>query len=266
METSRNPRSAYMIAVASVMFVVAAGVTIGAAFLLVERDRGFLFWVTTGFALFVELAAYSFALAMLTSRLRKDQVSTPMVVASWVVLVIYAFVGAGSIVVYSLIRNADDPGDKAFAAVLMIETTLAFLLVLLLRSWDLFFQAGQPPIVARREEHRAKGLTLEPVLGRLRTLKRSDPTEGVRIDRIVKRLEVVQSALVHSHGGGVGSREAGDTHSLDPAIEGEMSAVLVQLQDAARALESGDGEGRRVAEIESLAVRLQSLISVLQLD
>jgi hypothetical protein len=255
-----------MIAVASVMFLVAAGVTVAAAFLLVEEDRGFLFWITTGFVLFVELLAYSFVLGMLTSNLRKDQVSTPMIVASWVVLVIYGFVGAGSIIIYALIRNADDPGDKAFVAVLMIETGVAFLLVLLLRSWDLFFQAGQPHIGARREEHRAKGMTLQPVLARLRTLTCPDPGRALRLDRVAKRLEVVQSALVHSHGGGVGSREAGPSTLLDPAIESEVAAVLLQLQEAAMSLDDSDSGEQRIAQIESLAERLQGFVSRLQLD
>ena len=189
-----------------------------------------------------------------------------MIVASWLVLVIYGFVGAASIMIYSLIRDANDPADKAFAAVLMIETALAFLFVLLLRSWDLFFQAGQPPIAARRKEHRARGLTLQPLLGRLRTLTCPDPAQGVRLDKIVKRLDVVQSALLHSHGGGVGSREAGRTHALDPAVESEMSAVLTQLDNAVGGLRDGDGVEQRIAEIESLVEHLQGFVSALELD
>jgi len=266
MEASKNLRNAHMIAVASVMFLVAASVTIAAAFLLVEKDRGFLFWLTTGFVILVELIAYSFALGLLTSKLRKDQVSTPMIVASWVTLAIYAFVGTTSIIIYALIRDVDNPADHAFAAVLMIETAVAFLLVLLLRSWDLFFHASQPPIGSRREEHHAKGMTLQPLLGRLRTLNCPDPSQGVRLDKIAKRLDVVQSALIHSHGGGIGSREAGRTQALDPAVETEMSAVLVELQDAIKGLEDGDSGEQRVTEIESLVERLQGLLSALQLD
>jgi hypothetical protein len=255
-----------MIAIASVMFLLAVAVTIAAAFLIVEKDRGFLFWLTTGFAIFVELAAYSLALGLLTAKARKKQISTPMVVVSWVVLVVYAVVGVASIIIYSAIRDADRPADKAFGAVLMIETAVAFLLVLLFRSWDLFFQAGQPPIALRREEHRAKGLTLQPLLVRLRAVNWGEPVLAVRADKVLKRLDVVQSALMHSHGGGIGTREAGQTHIIDPVAENGIQGALAEFESAVAALEAGTDIERQVVQVESIAGRLQGFVSALQLD
>lgn len=268
METSKNPRSVYMIAVTSVMFLVSVCVTLVAAFLLVEQDRGFLFWLTVGFVVLVELVAFSFTLGHLTARLRKDrdQVSVPMLVASWVTLVTYTFVGAASIIIYALTRDINDPADKAFAAVLMVETAIAFLLVLLLRSWDLFFRAGQPPIQNIRQEHRASGLTLQPVLGRLETMARRDPTLAISFEKIAKRLNIVQSALLHSHGGGIGSREAGVANGIDPAVETEMRDRLAKLSEAVETFDGGDHDGQQIAQIESLAEQLQNSVAALDLD
>ena len=93
METDKNPRLGYMIAVSSVGFVIAVAVTICAAFLFVPEDRGFVFWMTVGFVVFVELVAYSFLLGLLTSKLGDVQITTPTIVSSWTVLVLYACVG-----------------------------------------------------------------------------------------------------------------------------------------------------------------------------
>jgi len=266
METAKHPRTIYMIGMTSVIFVIVAGVTIGAALMMVEEDRGFLFWFTVGFLLFVELAIYAFALDGLTAKMRTTQTSTPALVASWGVLVIYGLIGLISIIIYSLVRDAEDPADKFFAAIMMIETAIAFVLVLATRSWDIFFQAGQAAVAEKREEHRAKSVSLKTVLIQLASVQRADPEQGIRLDKITKRLEGVEATLTHSHGGGVGSREGGRTAAIDPAIEGQLDSALLQLEGAVVGISSGDNQEQRLSEIEALTARLQGFISALQLD
>lgn len=86
------------------------------------------------------------------------------------------------------------------------------------------------------------------------------------MDKVLKRLEVVQSALLHSHGGGVGSREAGHIHTINPVVEGQITAILVELEAVVAGLETGTDTERNVKEVESLAGRLQGFVSALQLD
>jgi hypothetical protein len=182
------------------------------------------------------------------------------------VLALYVLVGSASIIIYSVIREADKPADKSFVAIFIIETALAFLLILFIRSWDLFFQSGQAPFVARREAHRIKGMTLQPLLEEMRVLRISHPDLGVRLDRITKRLEAVHSSLLHSHGGGVGSPEGGCTHVIDPAVEEKMVTIIEQMNNAIEGSNDDVNIEHRVDDIERMTEHLQDIISSLQLE
>ncbi|MCY2927569.1 MAG: hypothetical protein NT031_19445 [Planctomycetota bacterium] len=266
MPPTERSRAGFMIAMVSLMFLIAVGVTIAAAFLFVEHDRGFLFWVTTGLLVFIELVAYSFVLSLLVGRAGGVKVSTPMIVASWRILALYALVALTSVVIYSLLRDKDHPSDKIFATVLMIETALGLLGVMLVRSWDIYFQANEQPMLAHREAHRTMARPLGPVLERLRAIRLADPPMAVRLGRLMKRLETVEQALSHSHGGGVGSREAGVTHPGAPDAQELIAQGIADLDAVATGLEAGTNSDAFLAEGEKLATRLQGGVSALELD
>lgn len=267
MPPTERSRAGFMIAMVSLMFLIAVGVTIAAALLfVVEHDRGFLFWVTTGLLVFIELVAYGFTLSLLLARAGAPKVSTPMVVASWRILILYALVALISIIIYSMIRDKLHPSDRIFATVLMIETALGLLGVMLVRSWDLYFQANEQPMLAQREAHRTMARPLGPVLERLRAIRLADPPMAVRLGRLMKRLETVEQALSHSHGGGVGSREAGATHPGAPDTQELSAQGIADLDAVATGLEAGTNSDAFLAEGEKLAARLQGGVSALELD
>jgi hypothetical protein len=267
MTSSAPPRTRSTIAIVTLAFLVVVGVTYAAAFLFVpdKDNRGLIFWALTTFLVFVELMAYSFVLSLLAARTRQTKVSTPMVLVSWRILAVYALAGLSSIIIYHMIRRGGHEHDKAFAAVLMIESALALLAMMLVRSWDLYFQANEAPMLAQREADRVTALTLRPLLERLRALRPADSGVVVRLDRLAKRLETVEGQLAHSHGGGLGSREAGATHPAGAGAHEKLTQCLTALEPVVAALEGGADPAGELGKAETIATQLQGCIAALDL-
>ena len=266
MDKAEHSRGTGASAVVTAAFLLAVVATVGAALLLVPAPRSFLFWLATGFALFVEVVAYAFAGGPLALKLRLGQMSYPMIVATWVTLGLYALIGAGSILTYWFIRNGKHPDGRVIAAILLVETVVAILVVLRFRTWDPLFLTEQARVGAQREQHRANGASVQRLVERLRAVNCPDPACAVRIDRIAKRLESTQAGLLHSHGGGVGSREVGNPPTPDPVAERAVADVVGQLEVAIGNLNGGEDLAPRLDLIERLAASLHESAATLLLD
>jgi hypothetical protein len=263
MQQARNTKSLMMMIVLGVIFVLIAGVTIFAAMSFVRQpDRGFMFWMTTGFILFIETLIFAGAMGLLAGK----GSSTPIILANTRVVLILGVVGLASIIIYHVIRDPDAPADKAFGAVMAIEVTVAIAVIILLRAWDTYFNAMTAPIAAQRREHAVKGRSLQAQLVRLRGLSWTDNELAMRADRILKRLEAAQGALAHSHGGGGGSREAGQLQAVRPEDDEQIQSLLGQLDSAVSDLERGQDVAAGLSQAETLASRLSGQISAMQLD
>lgn len=263
MEATRNPKSLMMMIIVAIMFIIVVGVTIFAAMSFVRQpDRGFLFWATTGFILFIETVGFAFIAGLISG----SRTTTPVIAASWTVLIVLAVVGIASIAIYHAMRDPNAPADQAFGAILAIEVSLAIVIVLFLRGWDTYFNAAAEPIAIQRKEHATRGRSLQGLIIRMRGLSWADHELARRADTLLKRLDSAQTSLSHSHGGGAGSREAGKAQAVDPAADSQLQSLLADLDAQVSGLEQGEDPAGRLGQVEVLTNRLQGQIAALQLD
>ena len=241
---------------ALVMFV-----TILVGLLIANFSPSFMFWIAIGFLCLIEFIAGLFSVnhyARASAQLRPTGATVAIV---WVLIGLFTITGFLAIVVYWVIRDGDGSGDSAFAGVLIALTTGWSIIAIILFSHDLKHQAVNQPVMATRAEHRRQAHSLVASLVLLKGITVNDNRNRVRLDHLVKKLEMIDTALSHSHGGGVGAWEdvggGDDSPSASDDIRTAVERIVELIQragstspdDLAPCLESLEEETRGMAVI-----------------
>lgn len=268
MSDRQNPSASFwfMLVIIAIGLVVAV-TTIFVGYTFSPKPLGFLSWVTIGFLCLVELLATVLGINSLAGRGRKRRPSGAILMISYGVVVGYTALGLVSIIGYALIRDDAGAGDGRFTAVLTAETVLAFVILTLLYAHDFFLGSVSAAVTKRRDHHAAEGRSVRSVLSVLQNLTLSDPDLLARRDALVKRLQSLETALGHSHGGGLGSREEGWQHPRDPAAEQMVDDAVGGLNATAAHLASAGPEavGPDLEVMERFAAQLRDAADRLQL-
>jgi hypothetical protein len=259
MTDGRPAASTKLLAIVGVLTFVSVAATIGVSFLLWPSSaRTFPVNVGTAFLALVETVI---GLLVAGSALRRrgagpGGAATPVLLA---IVVIYAVVGFVSIGAYSLLRR-DDQHEGWLWAALLAETALAFLVCGSFWGAAEVVAAAEAPALARRAEHAGLARQVREAVVRLRALTTQDPVEMRKADALVKRLEAIESALAHSQGGGVGSREGGGSRPSDPSVEQDLASAAQMVAADAASLGSGTDTGVALDRIAAGTERLRSAV------
>lgn len=263
MSDARSTATGKFLTIVGVLTFVAVAATLGFSFLVAPSPRSFTANVATGFVCMVETVV-GLLVAGAAARRRgagPGGAATPVLVA---VTVLYAVVGFLTIGVYAIAHSAKSGGEWLWAA-LIVETAVAFIAAGAFWGGAELVAAAEAPALARRAGHADLARHVREAATRLRGLSTRDPDEMKKIDSLVKRLSLVESALSHSTGGGVGSKEGGGSPSSDPAAEEELVSAAQALAADASSLAPGAQNAASLDRIAAGADRLRSAVDRLGL-
>ena len=236
-------------------------VTILSGLLIASFSPSFMFWIAIGFLCFIEFIAGLFSVNHYARAKEQFQPSGATVAIVWVLIGLFAITGLLAIGVYWAIRDGEGSGDSAFAGVLIALTTGWSVIATILLSNDLRHQAVNQPVMETRAEHRRQAHSLVASLALLRGITVDDDRSRLRLDHLVKKLEMVDTALSHSHGGGVGAWESGRGADVPPGSGDDIPTAVERItgliqrissaapDDFAPCLENLEEETRRMSLI-----------------
>lgn len=233
MSDARPAGASKLMVVVGALTLVAVGATLGVSALVSPSPRSFVADVATGFVCLVETVIGLLIVGSLARRRGAGAggASTAVLVA---VTVAYAFVGFATLSVYAVIRGGRDADGHGLWAVLLVETAMAFIAGGAFCGAADAVAGAEAPALARRAVHAELAREIRVAAARLRAMTTREPAEMKELDAVAKRLDVIESALAHSSGGGVGSREGGGSRASDPAVEEDLAlATRALAADAA---------------------------------
>lgn len=151
--------------------------------------------------------------------------------------------------------------------VAIIATAAYFLLGSLAIGQNIDRIADQDARVdAVRAEHRVDGRIVFSAGSRLGTIRPSPQIGGaMALDRLQRRARTAEHALVHSHGGGVGSLEGHQSSGM-PRLDSALLRPLVEeLDSAVEALVTQPENGAALARVDSALARIERELSVAEM-
>ena len=208
--------------------ILVVAITVGLAMAATSPPRTFMFWVVTGFFVFIESLAGLLTLNLFSRSRSAYRPSGASVTAAFSALSAFAVFGFISIFVYQAVRKEDGSGDGVFSAILAVEATLFFVAALLIYSFDLFLQGQMEPGTARRRERQELGHDIRELLGALRGCGVGDGNLRVRLEQIKKKLSAHQTTLDHA-AGGIGSWESPRSGSAE---NDKLQSAISELTDS----------------------------------
>lgn len=226
-----------------------------------------MFWVGVGFLCLIEFLAGILTINIF-ARARCDYRPSGAILAiSYGIIGAFAASGLLSIAAYWVLRDDEGSKDGVFTAVIMVITVFWFIVAFLLYAYDLHFQAIARPAKEKRAEHKNYSRSLAPLLSALRAFQTTDDKIRTRVSIALKKLESVDGALSHSHGGGIGSWEGGRQH---PSSSGEDQALqenIENLVSLAPQLSGGatTDAGATLAELEQCVEKVSRSLDVIEL-
>lgn len=237
-------------------------------YLVTEPPRGFMFWVGVGFLCTIEFLVGILAVNIFARARCQYRPSGAILAITYGIVGAFAASGLLSILVYWLVRDKEGTKDGVFTAVLMAITAVWFIVAFLLYAYDLHRQAIARPSQEKRAEHQGYSRNLKPILIALRAIKTDTDDRRKSLELITKKLETIDVALAHSHGGGLGSWEAGRSHPINP--EQDLS-----IQDAIRSIDaillrlssdSSQNVDAAVDELKHCVTRISTAVATLGLE
>ena len=246
-------------------FAILATILIG--YVVTEPPRGFMYWVAVGFLCLVEFLVGALAINQFSRASCQYKPSGAILVISYAIIGSFAVTGIVAITIYWLIRDENGSHDAIFTAVLMILTVCWFGIAALLYANDLRSQVQMKPVLEKREEHRSFAISLSPILSQIRSLDLKNDSQRSQLDRLQKKVETLSTALKHSHGGGLGSIEAGRSHPLDPRQEEIIRIGIVEMSEAFDLIqtENAGDEGVDLTAFELKLKRVSAAVEAQQL-
>jgi hypothetical protein len=182
-------------------------------------------------------------------------------------VLLYAASGLIATVVYLALRSKNGSSDGKFLAVFLLITLLWFIIVAVLYAQDLFSQDTARAVNEKRADHDRRARSLRTTLSKIRAVRTDDDNLRARLAVLAKRLEGAETALAHSHGGGVGSWETGKAHPWSPEDDRVLTECIDKIGDVADRISLSDQQelGASVSEMETCAARLSSKVDALDL-
>ncbi len=229
-----------------VLTAVVMGVTVVTLYFVSPPPMGFVRLALMWFLCGVELIVGLMAMNALAPGARGERTSGALMANLSLLLVRYAVVGLIIIVLYSLFRSRDGSGDSLFCLFFFGGSTLYFALLVFTYGWDRAFAKESHRINEARAEHRDFATPLSAAARRLRSLTPADPGALVRVQALVKRIDTARTALQHSHGGGVGSREQQARVDL-AQHNAALDAAVGRVSDVSAAASAAAGEALQAA-------------------
>jgi hypothetical protein len=255
MNDARSSGRTKLIVIVALLTLVSVGATIGVSYLVAPSPRGFVANVATAFAVMVETAIGLLMVgSLLARRSGVGGAGTGILVGTVVVYAIGGFVTIGA---YALLRDGDENANWLWAA-LLVETALIFVAAGAFWGTADAIANSEAPILQRRADHAATGRMVRDAASRLRGVTLSDDDQMVRADQLVKRLDALATALTHSHGGGIGSREGGMQQPVDPGAEQDLAAAAQALAADSARLTPGAEVAPTLERLHAEADRLRS--------
>jgi hypothetical protein len=227
---------AFAIIGATAMAVITTA-TVG--YLVSSPPRGFTFWLGVGFLCVIEFIAGLLVLNHFSRARSEYRPSGATLSAVYGIAAAYAVLALLAIVIYWMVRKDDGSQDGIFAAIFMVLTVVMSLLAFLLYAYDLHFQSSKRPADATRAQHKISAKSLAPLLSSLRTFKTDDDSLRHRASVALKKLETIETALSHSHGGGSGSWEGGGRHPAPQQNAENLESCLKLLTNIGHQVLSG---------------------------
>jgi hypothetical protein len=230
--------------------------------------RGFLTWFAIGFLCFIELALTLMATNALVRRQTAGRGPSGAAVQITVrIILIYAAVGLVTIALYAVVPGRDGSSDRTFVAIMIGELVIALIVAAVVYGHDLSMRSTMAPVLEQRREHAAKARSLQSVINAVVSAPLTGDALRLRRETLVKKLENLNVALAHSHGGGVGSKEAGLQHADDPAAEQTLDAACTEMIRLSMQLVATDAAGAEstLASLERLAAQMQVAVDTLEL-
>lgn len=269
---NRTATLTFMGMVLGITFLVVL-VTIGVMYAIgnvIFGDLGMMFWLLTGFLVFVESLVGLLSLNIFLRERCAFRPSGPTLMAVYFLVGVFFLVGLVSIIIYAVVRSqisVTTGPDRIFFAIMALEVMVFFVITGFAYGYDLFFSGRERPIMEAREEHQRKALSVKSAISALDQLKLEDSESRLRVDAIRKRLSTVQQALDHSHGGAGYSYEEGRQGSLAPEDQQRLTDFVGQLEDAAFNLDSSSSEALNSSldDMEKLAEKLTLVTGKMQL-
>lgn len=204
--------------------------TAGLGYLFSSPPRSIFFWVAIGFACMAEFLVGVMAVNMYARSFCEYRPSGAIISITYSIIGAFTVSGLVAIFVYSVVRNEDGTMDAAFGGVMIAITVIWFSAALMLYAYDLRSQEGARPMLERRVAHRMQARSVAPMLSTLRGFKTNDDMLRARVSLAMKKLEAIDVALTHSHGGGSGSWEAGRQHTISPEHDQIIQDNIQALQ------------------------------------
>lgn len=237
------------------------------SFLVTSPPRGFMFWVSTGFLYTVEFLVGILWVNTFARASCEYRPSGAVLAITYSIVGAFAASGLLSIIVYWVFRDANGSKDDVFTAILMGITVFWFAIAFLLYAYDLYTQARERPAMAKRAEHREYARSLKPILAAIRSVKPADDEHRNRLALLAKKIETLDGSLSHSHGGGIGSWEAGRSHQLSPEHEQAIQQSILSIEGVIPRLGNGSGPdfASAISEIEQSVARISIAVDALGL-
>lgn len=263
----QEPRPLKFILTILGLTAIAMATTAAVGYLVTDPPREFMFWIGMGFLCTVEFLFGILAVNTFARSRCEYRPSGAILAISYGIIGAFALSGLLSIIVYSIVRDDEGSRDGAFTAVMMALTVFWFIVAFLLYAYDLHAQAVARPAKEKRAEHKNYARSLAPLLSALRAFKTTDDGVRTRVSIALKKLESIDGALSHSHGGGIGSWEGGRQH---PSPSGEDQSIQEGIGILLRlATEFSDGTatgvGAALNELEQCVERVSRALDQIEL-
>jgi hypothetical protein len=226
------------------------------AMLAFDPPRGVAFWWVAGFLTAAEMLGTLLASHAAVWRSGPGPSGAALGVVGAVFLV-WVLVGAASIGLFLAFRESSGLGDGKFAALVLIECTVAFLVAALFYGHDVSVQLAAAPTRVVEAENGDRARRLRSAAESLRNRAHPDHSLRSRLFVLAKRLDSLEATLrqVRTPEAMGGSANGGGTGV-------EIDALLAELLAEARAVANGadDAAPAGLERVEVAARRLESTI------
>ena len=247
---------------------LAIAATLMMVFVFTEPPRGFVPWAIACVLTLIEATACAFVLTGTTQAKSPLRLSSVVWIGLSVLLGFYAVVEILSIIVYSSMRDHTSNSDVRFLAVLILETVVFFIVGAALACYDKSERVAEQPALARREMDSDAASSIREALDALRRFNPTDSQVMRRAEILSKRLYGAQTALEHSHGGGLGSYEQPVSPESGDATRRETAELVAALcgESAGLASHAPSEAIRSLTAMEEHVVRLENIVRKLGLE
>lgn len=253
----------------SLTAIVLMTLAVGGGLLVFDPPRNFIFWISIGliFSLVYVCAVAGENLAVSFSLKLKPSGATIAIMSGIIFLSILSFILCTA--VYSALTVSSNEVDIAFAVAMVVMSFILLTVTASINVRDLCLQETERPAMETRAKHVDLGKSLMRGLSFARHAKIIDDGNLKALAVLIKRLESIQVALAHSHGGGIGSWEIGRLHpqysEQDEQTLQENVAKIVQLLESI-AKGGSDESGAMIKELENTVDVVSNKIEALEIS